>query len=424
MGNVLSGGCNWIMMKAMKYNGKADYPYHFTCATVNDRSPIEYARNVIMNDFLATDANRIWMIDNDMQPEGDPFKLLETEGDIVAGYFLMFNHKTATTPTMLKLCAFNRDKEGILRQVRLKADDPSVMDVDAVGSGSIIIRRKLFEDNQLLLDDSFVDLYGKDVRLSADFPSEPKPYFRRAYAPNGKVLLGADLDFCTRAKAAGYSVKLNTGVMFGQVNKINLNEIASLISAARPDGVVSERVSDADISAIHASWGNKSWAAPLPYLTAVRDYAYASKGAILECGSGATTMVINHICSIDRDRHAVTLEHEQEWYDKVVANTSKKENNHHIVKVGIANDWYDVADEELPNEIGLVICDGPPRKIGRYGLFPAIKSKLAEGYVILMEDAHKCSDVLDRWKADFGVIVTMIDPAGRGIATVTGDRIQ
>ena len=48
-------------------------------------------------------------------------------------------------------------------------------------------------------------------------------------------------------------------------------------------------------------------AAPLPFLKAMNRYVAACDEAILECGSGATTMVINHACSIDGNREALLV---------------------------------------------------------------------------------------------------------------------
>lgn len=427
MGNVLSTGCNALMVRAMKFNAKDDHPYHYTVSTVNDRQPVEYMRNTIAHDFLATDATRLWMVDNDMTPSGDPFKLLETEGDIVAGYFLMFKHKSPSNPTTLQICAFNRSEDGRYLPIEWKRGDPAVIDVDGVGTGSAIISRKLFEDERMLLNDSFTALDGSTKRLHIDYPNVPRAYFQRYYAPNGQVLLGADLDFCERAKALGYSVRVNMDVPFGQVNKVNLNEIAALFAAQGDDAdsVMSAdgTITDSDIEAVHDAWGNKDWAAPLNYLKAMVRYAASCDGAILECGSGASTMLLNHICTLNPKQEVVTLEHEQEWYDKVVANAAKGNNRHSIVKVGIADDWYDIDADELPERIGLVVCDGPPSAIGRAGLFERVKDRLAYGYAILMDDAHREKDTLAAWQRDYGVKVSIIDPSGRGIAAVTGDSV-
>ncbi len=394
--NVMSTGCNWLSIKAMKYNAKKDYPYHFTTATVNDRSPVEFMRNTLTQDFMCTDATRVWMVDNDMMPSGDPFKLLDTPGDIVAGFFLMFKHKSKSNPTTLQVCAFNREDDGRYTPITWKPGDPTVMDVDGVGTGSTIIRRSLFEDDRMLLDDQFTNLAGKVEHLHTDHPNSPKAYFQRHYAPNGQVLLGADLDFCERAKALGYSVKLNMDVSFSQVNKVSLSEMATLIAASKSNGQVEERISDTDIEAVHAAWGNKKYAAPLSFLRTTARYAESCDGAILECGSGATTMIINHICSINPRQEALTLEHEQGWYDKAVANATK-DNLHYIAKVNIADGWYDIDEAELPERIGLVVCDGPPAKIGRGALFGRVKDRLVGGYAILMDDAHREKHTLESW---------------------------
>lgn len=64
-------------------------------------------------------------------------------------------------------------------------------------------------------------------------------------------------------------------------------------------------------------------------------------------------------------------------------------------------DWYDVESVQLPDTIGLVVCDGPPgtSRGGRYGLVPILKDRLAPGCIILIDDTDRAGerDIVDRW---------------------------
>jgi hypothetical protein len=56
--------------------------------------------------------------------------------------------------------------------------------------------------------------------------------------------------------------------------------------------------------------------------------------------------------------------------------------------------WYEMAADLLPDDIDLVICDGPPGNTpgGRFGLMPVVGPRLARQCVILLDDTHRRSE--------------------------------
>src|SRR5690349_13863763 len=66
------------------------------------------------------------------------------------------------------------------------------------------------------------------------------------------------------------------------------------------------------LSELVAGWGNEGYAANLEYLEAVAQFALKAQGAILECGSGATTILMGVLCG-KRNVQVWTLEHADEW---------------------------------------------------------------------------------------------------------------
>ncbi len=335
----------------------------------------------------------------------------------------MFKHAGANNPTTLQICAFNNAEDGQQHPIIWDGGDP-IVDVDSVGTGSTIIRRELFEDDRLMLTDKFINLAGEEESLHTDYPNVPKCYFRRHYGPNGQVIRGADIDFCLRAKKAGYSVRVNMGVKFGQVNRVNLNEMASLLSTANVNKAVPDySLTSDDIKAVHEAWGNKSYAAPVEYMELMAKMARNSDGAIVECGSGATTMILQQLCRENPDLEVLSLEHDEGWYKKAQKLMNPDVANHRLVHAPIKDSWYNLDGVDLPERIGMVVVDGPPGAIGRYGAFPALKPRLHYGYAFLVDDARRDKPMLDRWQNEFGVRVNMVSDKGRGIAVVTGDGI-
>src|SRR5262249_23113396 len=66
-------------------------------------------------------------------------------------------------------------------------------------------------------------------------------------------------------------------------------------------------------------WGNESWSALDEYLAGCIDYALTSRGPILECGSGLSTILVGAIATMRGQRHW-TLEHESVWAARVEKN--------------------------------------------------------------------------------------------------------
>jgi hypothetical protein len=63
--------------------------------------------------------------------------------------------------------------------------------------------------------------------------------------------------------------------------------------------------------------------------------------------------------------------------------------------------WYDAPLDLMPQSVALVICDGPPGAVkgGRFGLVPIMRSHLAPGCVILLDDAMRQQErhIADGW---------------------------
>src|SRR5262245_14001731 len=65
-----------------------------------------------------------------------------------------------------------------------------------------------------------------------------------------------------------------------------------------------------------AGWSNEGFAARIEYIEEVAKRALARGGPILECGSGATTILMGLLAQ-KREREVWSLEHSAEWFEKV-----------------------------------------------------------------------------------------------------------
>jgi hypothetical protein len=151
-------------------------------------------------------------------------------------------------------------------------------------------------------------------------------------------------------------------------------------------------------------WGG--WAASPDLLAAVAAAAIDESGAVLECGSGLTTLVLATIAE-QTGGQVWSLEHDRYWYE--VTDKTLREFGLHVnleptpLRSYGDFDWYDVDPNVLPR-FSLVVCDGPPGSTrgGRYGLIPVLRDRLSPGCVVLLDDADRPSEeeTLGRWRAE------------------------
>ena len=159
---------------------------------------------------------------------------------------------------------------------------------------------------------------------------------------------------------------------------------------------------------IRFGWGNP-WAAGTHYIQAMIAYVNATRGTILECGSGLTTFVLASTVDTDK-RNIISLEHDIAWHSNITDSLSRFSMDNVPVQLAPIRDygdfhWYDLTGIHIPEGVELVICDGPPGSTpgGRYGLLPALESKMASNCVILLDDVERSSErfVLERWAREY-----------------------
>ena len=158
-----------------------------------------------------------------------------------------------------------------------------------------------------------------------------------------------------------------------------------------------------------------AWAASVDYLRAMTSIVSRTSGSVLECGSGVTTLILG-LALADSCRPIYALELDSFWYCKIIRLVNKHSlPNIHVQLVSVKDygefHWYGLEGVELPpDDIGMVVCDGPPGSTvvgGRYGLLPVLRRKMKPKCIILVDDAEaeRVNDVLNQWKRKFNLHV-------------------
>ena len=161
------------------------------------------------------------------------------------------------------------------------------------------------------------------------------------------------------------------------------------------------------------AWGNAAWSADIDLLRGLLDWFPKTRGPILECGSGLSTLLLASLASM-HGRQVHSLEHDPDWAERVSrALPSRASSSVEVTVAPIRHyddfDWYTMEPLTTLSGVGFVVCDGPPGSTrgGRYGMAPMVHNCLAAGCVVLLDDTHRDAEreVLNRWCTDYGATI-------------------
>ena len=200
---TVSGRVNWSiahqMGRMMAYNADPSCPLAFTTYIMVGQRPVEYARNMIVREFLKTDCHWLMMVDEDQVMPENFWELLRVPTDIVSGktYCWVGN---GYLPGRLRVNQYGLDEKSQCFNVTPPEGVNMPYQVPVVGTGCIAIRRRVLET------------LGDKV-------------FKFTYTDESKVIAGEDVNFCVAAQRAGYRVSVHPGVRFGHVKEVDLGQI-------------------------------------------------------------------------------------------------------------------------------------------------------------------------------------------------------
>ena len=158
--------------------------------------PMEAHRNLIVTEFLKTDAEFLLWLDDDVVPPVDILdKLIAHDKDII---------------TAVAFCTRPNDYGVIFPYaVTLKRADngefnlfygDGLDEIDACGGGAVMVKRKVYEH-----------------------PAMKAPY-RHTYKEDGTLGMTCDFKFCLRAKEAGFKVFSDSTILCSHLKTMDLKE--------------------------------------------------------------------------------------------------------------------------------------------------------------------------------------------------------
>lgn len=225
-----------FLLQAKFWGMQQDPKIFFYFTQCHGVSPVEYARNRLVAGFLKTPCDWIWFIDADMVPMDNAFRVFEIaeDYDIIGARGWIAN--LVGEKAFLKLNASVKNPHDHMF-TNITWDDAKGEvrdDVDTMGTGCLLVRRKVIEDRRLWLPGEYQDGDGNPCDLMAEEGQDgwAPPIFRTLYKPNGAVVRSEDFDFVWRAKNLGYRLACHLGAGFGHIKTVNLDDVARSISSA------------------------------------------------------------------------------------------------------------------------------------------------------------------------------------------------
>ncbi len=156
----------------------------------------------------------------------------------------------------------------------------------------------------------------------------------------------------------------------------------------------------------------RAWAASPDFLLVITEHIQStSSKIIMECSSGASTIVLARCIQMQNNGHIYSLEH-----DLYYANKTKNELKKHqledwvtilhapLVDIGNGQKWYDIKDIPDIPFIDLLVIDGPPGYICERSRYPAIKQlkNKIKNTTIFLDDSNRPQEkeIIQLWKKE------------------------
>jgi len=344
---------------------------------------VDDGRNICVRRFLEGNCTDFFFVDSDVlfDPK-DMVKLLQYDRDVVAG---VYPYKQMEEDYPVKFFPGE-----------IWSDGDGLIEVEGVPTGFLRIRRNVLE----FLAKRVVN-YTEDAeslnRLTVPI------IFERIL--RGNVFLGGDYEFCRKWREAGGKVYIDPDMRFSHVGtKQYSGSLAAYLR--RKNGLVDDHIAHLinkfkkreetahDYTDLLNSWDNE-WSPPVDELYAIMEIARQTKGKILECGSGLTTLLLS-----STDNEVTSLEEDDGWLLRINEIAKKCGVSPNVVKCDVVDGWYNFS----PEEYSMILIDGP-RGHNRENIVNKISS-VPFGCTIIVDDINiekydVTTDISTAWGVGF-----------------------
>jgi predicted O-methyltransferase YrrM len=443
---------------------RAQAGWHIESVPGYDHRTSQQARNEVTGILLSEQTEWLLMIDNDtslLGPSGyvDPFMLIESA--IAHGARIMAAPVPCMKGDKWHINVYRRLEKigpnsgwhapvGLNDLRQWEADPHTPIAVDTVGTGMIAIHRSVFEELGRAATDGLEavlsvlkseDLLGwytglNPHQLRLDNSHRPSylglPHWLRPRLPSGADIIGEDIFFCERARAAGIQPYILPAAYSGHYHTYEYSRAPQLMFALA-DRPTAE---DYQLDSLHGlepgPMSIQPWqAVQLRRLLLESRYGHPNGDTIVEFGGGVSSLVLLDALPKDfKYCRLLTIESDPSWAERLRG--IRRE-----LLPALADRWEIIVDlapsprgavsyENIP----FIFIDGPqvtqsdPK--ARWNTLPPLLPYLSDGCLIVMDDYNRPSEkaALEHWQSftAFLVLQRTIGPPDRTMAVIRFNR--
>lgn len=334
-------GFSWSLFHTGAALAKAGAAYELAIYAGNCH--VDDSRNRLVRDFLNSDCTDLVFLDADVGWQaGDFVKLLAHDRDVVAGIYPK-KHGDDTFPVKTLPGPIWSDADGLI-------------EVEGVPTGFLRIRRHVLET---------LAARAETYNAKNDRAFGTACIFERQIH-NG-VRWGGDYVFCRKWRALGGRIFIDPSMRFEHSGEETwagnvgawLRQRAGIGLIAGLEAVSRGEETPESMMEVFDAWGNPFAAAPA-LLIALAKLARQSKGPILECGAGLSSLVM---ASANPNVEVHAMEDSPVFAEHLRVEAQKYGLRNLVVHCRPLNGWYDLTGVPAL-DWALVFIDGPRRTTG------------------------------------------------------------
>lgn len=193
----------WLI-KQINLSNNPSCNYELSVIDISVGKPLSVNANNVIKKFLASDCERLMLLDDDITPPVETIQMLFDDNKEIVGARVLFSQPHFDGPMSCAGIFDGQNKPYRLIDTIAGLDecDP-VHKVDFLGFACVMIKRKVFE------------------KIKA-------PWFIQKFSKDGSELLkGTDTKFCERAKTKGIKIYCDLRLLTGQKIEMNLAEVVN-----------------------------------------------------------------------------------------------------------------------------------------------------------------------------------------------------
>lgn len=171
-------------------------------AQIDGEAEVAFANNLLGQRLIDSGYQRLWLVAADLVPYPETPTILEAGADVAIGLSYMLGPGDVVLPNVGR-CV---DGAGLDWDTLVWSEiQSSPFDVDGGGSHCTIVHRRVLEDAEMQL--------------------APGAWWRTLRDPRGRRVVTDDVDFCWRARRAGYIVRAYPGALSGHLKTCDIGGV-------------------------------------------------------------------------------------------------------------------------------------------------------------------------------------------------------